>query len=291
MYYTQIDKIQNFTIARKKLITDFLINRFKRIYPVYWVWTSIFIILWALKIFQRSLNLTFGDILYSYALVPHSADGIVIKQMIIVQGWTLLYEIYFYILFALSIFSRKIFKIIPFIFIAMVAIGTFLNLISPNVGLSLLSKNIILLEFIFGMFAAFLIKKTTLYKKNTYDILIIISVLNFLASLLFMKDEKYRVVFWGIPSFFLALGFVGREMTNTLTVKANILKKIFLFLGKASYSIYLTHSLGIMVSDTFLKTTHIAVNDFYVLIITLLLLFVFSIPYIVVEKRILKLMQ
>ena len=76
--------------TRKFLSSEFLLRRFIRIYPIYWIYSALYI---AFPIVSAGYSLSVWNLLRSLLLLPDYSS------LIIGQGWTLSYEIYFYICF------------------------------------------------------------------------------------------------------------------------------------------------------------------------------------------------
>ncbi|MDP8602230.1 acyltransferase [Serratia marcescens] len=94
MSYTTKNK--NFDILYAKI---FIQKRIKRIYPLYWIYLSIFIALWAVGLAMRSHHYSFSQIIYSYILIPYGVTDDKITPPVLTQAWTLRYEMFFYITF------------------------------------------------------------------------------------------------------------------------------------------------------------------------------------------------
>jgi exopolysaccharide production protein ExoZ len=118
----------------------FLLRRFFRIYPIYWVYALAYL---AWKITDPAQSLPLVDILKSLALWPGYSS------LLIGQGWTLSYEVYFYICFMVVIplgMSRGVIALFTF-FIASIALRRFLPIHQSTADLV---SNSLLLEFIAG---------------------------------------------------------------------------------------------------------------------------------------------
>ena len=139
---------------------------------------------------------------------------------IIDQGWTLEYEMFFYILISIClIFTRKR--------NALMLTGVTLTLIC------LLGANQMFLEFVIGI-TVYFINKFVYLKEFLSKVIAIFSVLIFL--LLFSVDysSDYRVLIYGIPCALILLACANINLTPT---------NRFVVLGEISYSLYLSQSL------------------------------------------------
>jgi peptidoglycan/LPS O-acetylase OafA/YrhL len=134
------------SFGRPAAASNFLRRRVIRIVPLYWVATV------AAMAYHR-VSATHGadagwlDLLYSLAFIPYSSDD-GSWAPILPQGWTLNYEIMFYIIFALGLSFRRQ--------IALLAVGLMLGAfvvvgpLLPNQTLAYLASPIVL-WFLLGM--------------------------------------------------------------------------------------------------------------------------------------------
>ena len=80
----------------------FIYHRFARIFPVYWIYSTVIL---AAYLFNPAwINAGSGhraNVLASYLLVPTHRD------MLVLQGWSLSYELYFYLVFFLLLFVSE----------------------------------------------------------------------------------------------------------------------------------------------------------------------------------------
>jgi len=215
---------------------NFFWKRIFRIIPLYWLFTlTVFLI----AIFQPDLlnntKANLSELVKSLFFIPFnkSETG---HFPILFLGWTLNYEMYFYLIFGISsIFCFKFRDIISALFLVSVV---FIFKSSENFILSVYS-NPIVIEFIFGMIAyrALWLKK--------FDIQIFILIfLTFLALLIIPHS---RAIHLGLPMLavfsIFHIFFSGKKMLN----------KVY-YLGGCSYSLYLTHPYIIQLID---KTTNL----------------------------------
>ena len=199
--------------VNKKKISEFLVLRFIRIVPLYWFLTLVFSLLFfffSSYFRERTISLE----LFFYSIFFISNISLTVHPVII-PGWTLEYEIIFYFLFSISLFFKKL----KFKFIYLFIIISFAAFIL---------KEFKMLEFLFGVICAFIYLNYHMNKKNSF-ILLTISIFFFLITIL-NKSFLYNYLIWGLSSFLLVL---------SLIYLPQIKSKVFIFLGNASYSIYL----------------------------------------------------
>ena len=99
--------------------SQFFIKRFIRVIPIYWLVIFIFFI--SLNLFPNLFDLSKPNIIYllkSIFFIPFNNLNTG-HYPIVIYGWTLNYEIYFYLIFSISLlFSKKFFPLIfTFIFL------------------------------------------------------------------------------------------------------------------------------------------------------------------------------
>lgn len=196
----------------RKSSFEFIKNRVERIVPVYWLLTLAFLSLaFIIPSAFNSLNISSSKIINSFLFIE---DWMSKEMPILYVGWTLEYEMLFYIIFALSLFIKN--KILSYSTMGIALV------VLPLVT----SLDLIILEFAFGMLCAFVFLR---FKPKNGLLIAGLGFLLLCSSILF-DYEVHRSVKWGIPSFFIVLGLLSIKQTKN---------KISIYLGNASYSIYL----------------------------------------------------
>ncbi|HHX5731921.1 TPA: acyltransferase family protein [Klebsiella pneumoniae] len=207
---------------KKRTSFEFLKERCIRIIPLYYFFTflitSVFII--SPQVFNERV-FHVSDLLSSLFFVNFLFGSY--PDPIVQQGWTLEYEMIFYILFSISITAHKI-KTAIFITAALI------------VFLLVFGMSDIMLEFIYGMLAAYLCK-------NIKKVATIPLLLSLIGVAMLMVDKlsiytQYRSIYYGLPCLLI---FIGLLLTKELNLKK------MEFIGDASYSIYLSHFIVIPV--------------------------------------------
>lgn len=191
---------------------EFLINRISRIVPIYWILTA----LGCLAIFAagefRGEPISFDAMLSSFAFLTRWTT---LDMPILYVGWTLEWEMLFYLIFGASLFLKG--KTAQFVIPLVLLLGLVVF------G----GQDPIILEFGFGMILA-KIYKVKLLKDNASAIAAFGAV-GLLASI-WVKPDLPQFILWGVPSALLILGLVNMKQWKT---------KLGVHLGDASYSIYL----------------------------------------------------
>lgn len=224
-----------FMINNKKSRTpyEFLVNRITRIVPIYWFLTILLFI-----VFQFAPSV-FREMGYS-PLKLVSSLFFVSRQFgftdpALYVGWTLEYEMFFYVLFALALFCKCSNAIRLILLTIMIGASIYMELYAA-----------IAIEFAYGGLIFILCDKVPYLKKlqpsNHFWWLIIAMLM--MVILMPAFAQEYRFIYWGIPSaiIFFSVLFIKQINLNAL-VK----------LGDASYSIYLIQVFTIPVSAKILE--------------------------------------
>lgn len=206
----------------------FIINRARRVIPLYWFFTLLMaaILLTAPFLFKNTVYNTVQAI-QSLLFIPfYSTAYPDMVWPIVAPGWSLTYEMYFYLIFALSLLlpmqQRILFisAIIVFVFAAAYAL--------PQSGaVNQFFRDSIVLEFILGMALA-RAHQTGFRVPAIMAWLLIFTGL----ALLLIKFELPRIITWGVPSLSVVIGVLYSRLP------AN---RFFISLGDSSYALYLSH--------------------------------------------------
>jgi len=236
--------------AGPKAAIRFLKKRSLRIYPLYWFWSSVFVLLIALRLAQHPLCNSTQSILVSYSLFPYF-NGTNF-QPLLAQGWTLSFELLFYLLFAISIsFGFRKFRL-PFLLIAFAALAAIGFALPAGSPLRYLFTDPILIGFLLGVIAGELYLKANAVgfhlSRPLAAAIICMGCVALLASTLVTVTEQYRAFFWSIPGFFLVVG--------SILYRAKSAPRFLVFLGDASYSIYLAHAFFFNSLPTLIRHFH-----------------------------------
>ena len=190
----------------------FLKNRAIRIIPIYWILTAVGVLAVLLAGDFQGQPVTGELIAGSFLFFTRWAD---IYQPIIYVGWTLEWEMLFYLIFGLCLIfkDRAVQFALPLVILtALVFLG---------------GQNPIILEFGFGMIVAKLSKLE--YIKANAGVIAMFGA-SLLLGNIWIKPDLPQAIIWGLPSALLVLG-----LANAPQWKFRLGKH----LGDASYSIYL----------------------------------------------------
>ena len=232
----------------------FLINRFCRVVPYYWLLTlaaALFIFTFT-KNHEFEINRTFYSMLFRPLKISPTLP----------LGWTLNHEIFFYLIIGLSALivpSRRII-FTGYLFLLILILSQFIRSNSYEV---LFLKSSINYTFLLGFFTFFYQDKILLFFNHKLILIGSITLFCFITSITcdfemfpvqsgssinqsYLRDIIYfqtkeiqiglpRFILWGIPSYFLFLSLLAKESI----IKQRFKNSFFVLIGDASYSIYL----------------------------------------------------
>ncbi len=208
--------------------SGFMINRIRRVVPLYWFFTLImaFILLAAPALFKTSV-FNWQALFTSLFFIPDfSIANSQVIWPILAPGWSLNYEMYFYLLFALSLTLVQSVRVL-FISLAITSVFIAAHLSNSSSAIVEFYRNDIVFEFILGMLLAVMWKRG----QTIPQWLAVVCIIGGFV-VMFMQLPLPRVFEFGVPAFFIVTGCVY------IKVGAN---RIGLILGDASYALYLTH--------------------------------------------------
>ncbi|SHO62985.1 Peptidoglycan/LPS O-acetylase OafA/YrhL, contains acyltransferase and SGNH-hydrolase domains [Pseudoxanthobacter soli DSM 19599] len=221
---------------RPGAIGDFLARRLMRIVPLYWTATLAFAA--AILAFSRSTELvTWSSLAHSLLFVPQ--DGTL--GPIITVGWTLNYEMLFYVLFACALVLPRLYAVsaVTALLVALVVLDRAVSLPPP---FSTWFEPIVL-EFAFGMWIALMWRHGVKLGRLPRIALVAASfVAAGLLSWQVTPTGAERVLHWGIPAAILVAAAV---LGPPIEAKGSV-TRLFVYLGNASYSLYITHLFAIL---------------------------------------------
>jgi exopolysaccharide production protein ExoZ len=222
------------SFCQPKAMAVFVRRRAIRIIPIYWLYTTLIVLLLAFtpSLFSE-VKFNWQNVISSYLfLLSKNSKGDV--GTVMQTGWTLCFEVYFYLLFAILLnLPRKYFLTISgSVFMVGIVIGT--SSWSPPTWATV-AMDPILLEFYLGTAIAFLFMKGFSLPRHFAVAAIILGI-----STIFLTGDvdlgKWtRVICWGLSGGVLLLGVISLEHAGMKV------PKLFVALGDSSYSLYLVH--------------------------------------------------
>jgi exopolysaccharide production protein ExoZ len=223
--------------GRASSIGPFLRRRIARIAPIYWAATAVYLAI-AFSGFAP-LNRPQPDgweIAASFLFLPWLLGSGPLVQPVYTLGWTLNYEMLFYLMFAL-VLPLKREKAVPLlvgVLMLLVAAGQFVP--STQVQLHFWTRSIIL-EFAFGMIIGQMAVAGVRPGKGMAAALVVAALAMLWIGHVRPGLFPDRALQYGLPAALLviaALAFNDIDATRPLS-------RLFMRLGDASYAIYLLH--------------------------------------------------
>jgi exopolysaccharide production protein ExoZ len=224
-------------IGKKDQLKSFLVKRAVRIYPIYWIITLTVLCLFLVipGFADNNQDLSLGHVILSLLLIPHQ------EKPILVVGWTLIYEINFYLLFSLAIWLKPKHSVPILSAWLLVTILHYRKIVKFPQDFSLLETVFgnINLELVFGCLAAYIVIKYN-NKIGKYR-WILFGIANLGCVILGLLAAWGNIEFGRISTFGVLAALLIIAATSIDLKDSPKIPYLLIFLGDASYSIFLTH--------------------------------------------------
>jgi exopolysaccharide production protein ExoZ len=207
----------------------FIIRRLARIAPLYWLVSGVLLFhaVWRYdSTAMAAANLSPAQIAASFLFVPWPRPSGEFEPLLAV-GWTLNYEMFFYIVLAATLALPRRTAVTAaaiILVVAMTIAGATSGWPAP-----------IATEFIFGMAIALAAEEVKL-SRGAATTLMTAGAIAFIASAELSSHSEWRFAVWGIP----AACIVAGAAMHRFDLSARIWSPALL-LGEASYALYLVH--------------------------------------------------
>lgn len=211
---------------------DFIFRRCLRVVPLYWVATTLKLMA-VLLIPAATVHSSIDPlhIIGSYLFLPrYNVDHDIMP--LVAVGWTLMFEMFFYALFATALYLRR--SPIGFIFPILIALSCLSFLKREGGGAWQFYLDPILMEFGLGMVAARLIRAGFVMRPGLGIAAILLAFISLLVP-----SEMYgsqRAIGWGIPAFIIVVCTAAIE-----PFLFKHLPRFLAYLGDTSFALYLFH--------------------------------------------------
>jgi peptidoglycan/LPS O-acetylase OafA/YrhL len=216
-------------------IKNYTLKRFIRIYPPFLFVSSIIFVAYLVNqnATERTELFDIEFLIKSFLLLPNPMPPL------LTVSWTLIHEVFFYLLFIIIILNKQLGI---FVFILWGGAISLLAIFDTPLNFPYsFYFNLHNLEFIFGLFVAYIFNNKTLdfFNKNINFIFIVSLTIFILNGInqdykLINIDASIRLITYGLSSAVILLSIIN--FSNQFYKN-----KILSLLGLASYSIYLIH--------------------------------------------------
>ena len=274
MVYVSADKFE-----KKGASLDFFIRRLIRIIPMYWLCTiALSVLLISMpQYFSQGKSFDLMHFVASLFFIPWE-NTIGIAKPVLMVGWTLNFEMYFYIIFSfmLMLSARFFLPIISIVMIGGALLSTVLSVKHPIVHLV---TSPLLIEFLLGAIIGVIFMGSREIKKSISLVILMAGLICCVVAVVYANNNYHRLVIWGFPVSMIVFGVVFYEKSY----RPLLGNPLLVILGNSSYSLYLVHIFVINALGTFWFSV---VDDYHVLFIVMCM--VFSVPIAHVVYRLIE---
>lgn len=238
MYWTTVD--------RDVTPAGFIRRRLLRIVPLYWLVTTVMVVLiLAVPQVVRSGSFDLSHVVASYLFLPWTHPVLNYPFPVVIPGWTLNYEMFFYVVFAacLALPGRWRPWGLTAALCGLVLAGWIFD---PHQVQARFYTSTLLLEFLFGTGIGMLVRRGRLMPRALA--LAIVPVI--LPALWLLDGMPQQGLTWGLPAAAFVYGVISLERQGLMPRLP-----LLLLLGNASYSLYLIHPMVLSALDQVLERT------------------------------------
>ena len=227
------------TYGRAMSPREFLLRRFLRIAPLYYVMTALIV---AIMVVAPALvvggRLNAHHIIASLLFLPALHPVLGTMEPVLPQGWTLNYEMVFYLLFAGALVLSRPFRpwavCLALLALVLGGVGS-----DPHSIFGFFTSSIVL-EFGFGLLLGVAITSGVPLPKTVAALLLIAGAIGIPATWSLVEGGIPRAGLSGVAATALVAGAIFLELRGAM-----LRNRILQLLGDASYSIYLVHGLAL----------------------------------------------
>ena len=238
----------------------FIKRRLIRIVPLYWIFASAYVVTMAVQ------NASIGKpwptafaMLAAYAFLPFDTYGNGVLQPFFTLGWTLNYEMLFYICFAGLILLPPTLAVLTLVwgFILLAVLGAAFD---PTTAALAFWSQAIILEFALGAliglalllgFRLAFVSRALLTSAGVLLLMVDGLGSSMQAENWITPNDVMRVLAWGLPASMIVAGVVLGDRRQP----EGIAGRTALLLGDASYALYLSHPFVIVLTRKALLAT------------------------------------
>ena len=222
------------------MLGEYLKKRFVRVFPIHWlVLTVLFLTAWVITtVFHKNIF----SIGYPHTLLAYTQTYTLFPLHFAINPvtWTLSYELFFYLGFALLIISKRLW-FIPAVVLLVSGYNVYLNYLQNGGQANFNYFNFVFsgynIEFMLGFFMYQFYDKIQL--NNFIALILLITGLGVFIGFGYEVsdfDNYKRLLIFGFPSALIVLAMLNLEKNDAIKIP-----KFWILLGDASYVLYLIH--------------------------------------------------
>ncbi|MCM2131711.1 acyltransferase family protein [Larsenimonas rhizosphaerae] len=261
------------TAGREMASHTFLIHRLARVVPAYWLYTLITagIITFAGEV-MPVYGVSMRELLYSLFFLPSQNPGGFGLYPILPVGWSLNFEMLFYVIFALSFVAGERYRL----WLVAGLLAVMCPLLAQQPFISNFYTNPMMYEFILGIGIGVIYRRGYIPQGRWIPLMLAVLAVAFMLK--FDDQSPYRLVTWGVPGALLVGCAISLEAHFQ---RLPLLKQ----LGDWSYSVYLVHII-VLWSGEYLLTRQLDISPAMTLLACLPVILGLSwLSFEVIEKR------
>ncbi len=234
----------------RKDVGRFLYKRVARIYPIWWV----FALIMAAYIFVSYGQFGPPSLVSAKESVPYLIKSLALVPQenvpVLTVGWTLIHEVYFYLIFALALFlPKRVLPLFLLVWAGLTLLGFSLGYARPMVNsVASLFSSLLTLEFIAGALLAWVMLRRDTKTKSLIPLFVFaLGGVAFAAALFLYIDKSNSLTLWGrvvvysLPCLAMLGGLIAMEKSGQVKINSALSR-----LGDWSYGLYLSHILVIL---------------------------------------------
>jgi len=235
------------TIGQVEPASVFIRKRVARVVPLYWLMTIAMCLGDSVGLLH-SFTVDARTLIMSLLFIPYfDTEGHI--WPLIVPGWTLNYEMFFYGVFALGLYTKRPMTTTIAVLIPLTILGVLWH---PTSAIGRTWTSPMLLEFLGGLLVSSMRNRLSRAAIGALFVLTGIAALTLSGPLRLAIGGEYRVLTWGVPMLMITAGALAVEFGGHWPAKLTLPLQA---IGDWSYSLYLVHGLVIAVGHRVLGTS------------------------------------
>jgi exopolysaccharide production protein ExoZ len=220
---------------------EFAVHRIVRVVPLYWIVTfAVFGVALFAPALLGATRANWDELAKSLAFIPFRKSNSLIMPVLFV-GWTLNYEMAFYLIFALMLgLTKARIRLTALLSIALIALLVLVGVIWRPATLELrFYTNQLMLEFAFGMAVALWFGRERATAPMVAFPLLVVALLALFAGAVWLEGWP-RAIVSGLPATIVLICAISLDRSGW-----HLRNRGIALLGNASFALYLTHAFSL----------------------------------------------